>query len=111
MSNPADTSVAPQPIATLRGSGLRLVVSFGSLAGGQLLLGEKDVDTVVRRAAVGAILAEGAAQFIQFAQSEGNLNRPLDPLLLASYGERELQKFCALVQTALLHSRTDGRCP
>jgi len=98
-------------VAALRGSGLRLVISFGSLATGQLLLGERDAHALVRRAAVGAVVAEGAAQFIRLAQTQGNLSSPLDPLLLASYGERELAKFCALMQTAALRTRTDGRCP
>ena len=107
----ADGSKPPSSIAALRSSGLRIAVSFGSLSVGQMLLGESDSVAIVRRAAVGAALAETTAQFLAYAQREGNLSRPLDPLLLASYGERELEKFCATVQAAQLHGRTDGRCP
>ena len=75
-------------------------MSFTGLATGQLLLGETDAAKAIRRAAVGATIAEGTARFLQYAQREGDLSRPLDPLLLASYGERELQKFADLVVAA-----------
>lgn len=70
---------------------------------GQVLLGERDSGAIIRRASVGAALAEGTAQFLAYAQREGNLSRPLDPLLLASYGERELEKIWLTVQEARLH--------
>jgi len=98
-------------VASARGAGLRILISFGSLTAGQLLLGERDATALVKRSAVGSIVAESAAQFIRFAQTQGDLNSPLDPLLIASYGERELAIFCSLVQASQLRSRTDGRCP
>ena len=101
----APGSPPPSSIAALRSSGLRVAVSFGSLSMGQVLLGERDSAAIVRRASVGAALAETTAQFLAYAQREGNLSRPMDPLLLAGYGERELEKIWLLVQAARLHQR------
>ena len=98
-------------VGSVRGAGLRILISFGSLTTGQLLLGERDANAIVRRSAVGSLVAETAAQFIRFAQTQGDMNSPLDPLLIASYGDRELAKFCFLVQTSSLRSRSDGSCP
>lgn len=82
-----------------------MAVSFGSLATGQVVLGARDPAEVVTRAAVGAGLAELTARFLGWVQTqEGSLERPIDPLLLASYGTRELERLHQLVLTAQLRA-------
>lgn len=97
--------MTPSVVADVRQSSLRMLVSFVGLSAGQTMLGERDATKIVTRATVGATVAEGTARLLQLAQREGDLSRPLDPLLLASYGERELQKFADLVQLAQLRQR------
>ncbi len=93
------------PVREARASSLRLLVTFNSLSFGQIVMGERDAAAVVKRAAVGAALTEGTARFIQFAQSMADLDAPIDPLILASYGERELTR----IRDQLLAARLAGR--
>lgn len=89
----------------LRGSGLRMTVAFGSLAAGQVILGEQDASRILRRASVGAVAAEVGGFFVRWVQRSARLDAPLDATLLASYGERELALIADTVDLALLRNR------
>lgn len=74
-------------------------------------MGERDASAIVKRAAVGAGLTEATARFIQFAQAMADLDAPIDPLILASYGERELTRIRDELTAARLASRIQSTTP
>jgi len=107
-ASPAAPAAGPGIAAELRGSGLRMFVAFVSLATGQIIIGEADTSRVVRRAAVGAAMTEVTGALLRWAQRSAPLDAPLDLILLASYGPRELDAIARTVETALLQNRPGG---
>lgn len=100
-----DPTSPSNPVKDLRTSGIRVTVAFGSLLAGQVILGERNIHHAIRRAAVGAGLTELTSQVLRLAQSETDLDKLLDPLMLASYGETALAAFVAELRAASLRNR------
>lgn len=103
VTRPAGSPAAPvSAVGEVRASIVRFGVTAASLTAGQVMLGERDTSAAVKRALTGATLTELTTQALRAIQKVADMDAPLDPLFLASYGQRELQRYHDMILQAWL---------